>query len=139
MRKQTKKKLFHIRFDKKAFLNIFLFKGGCISAEWKITIWHTVGTNIDHTHLGRTLRTYYLNVFWEEHWELTYILTVSGIYIIMYILCLSVCPFVSNKRQNGWTDWAQILCRASHDPGKKDSRSQSKVEIEEGAKSLVFI
>ena len=25
--------------------------------------------------------------------------------------CLSVCLFVSNKRQNGWTDRAQILCR----------------------------
>ena len=33
MWKQTKKKLFHIRFDKKAFLNFFLFKGGCIRAE----------------------------------------------------------------------------------------------------------
>ena len=80
--------------------------------------------------MRRTLRTYI---------HITYIITVSGIYIIMYILCLSVCPFVSNKCQNGWTDWAQILCGASHDPGKKDSRSQSKVEVEEGAKSLVFI
>ena len=31
-------------------------------------------------------------------------------------VCLSVCPFVSNKRQNGWTDWAQIFCGTSHDP-----------------------
>ena len=31
-------------------------------------------------------------------------------------VCLSVCPFVSNKRQNGWTDRAQILCGTSHDP-----------------------
>ena len=35
----------------------------------------------------------------------------------LYILCLSVCLFVvvvvvvSNKRQNGYTDWDQILCR----------------------------
>ena len=26
-------------------------------------------------------------------------------------VCLSVCLFVSNKRQNGWTDRAQIFCR----------------------------
>ena len=26
--------------------------------------------------------------------------------------------FVSNKRQNGLTDRAQILCGTSHDPGK---------------------
>jgi len=31
-------------------------------------------------------------------------------------VCLSVCPFVSNKRQNGWTDLAQILCGTSHIP-----------------------
>ena len=30
-------------------------------------------------------------------------------------LCLFVCPFVSNKRQNGWTDQAQIFCGISHD------------------------
>ena len=29
---------------------------------------------------------------------------------------VSVCLFVSNKRQNGWTDRAQILCRTSRDP-----------------------
>ena len=28
----------------------------------------------------------------------------------------SVCPFVSNKRQNGWTDRAQIVCGTSHVP-----------------------
>ena len=37
-----------------------------------------------------------------------------------YIFCLSVlvflAMFVSNKRQNGWTDRAQILCGTSHDP-----------------------
>ena len=29
--------------------------------------------------------------------------------------CLSVCFFVSNKRQNGWTDRAQIFCGTSRD------------------------
>ena len=34
----------------------------------------------------------------------------------IYILCLSVCLFVSNKRQHGWTDQALILCGTLHDP-----------------------
>ena len=34
----------------------------------------------------------------------------------IYILCLSVCLYVSYKRQNGWIDRAQILCGTSHDP-----------------------
>ena len=29
---------------------------------------------------------------------------------------MSVCLFVSNKRQNGWTDRAQIFCGTSRDP-----------------------
>ena len=31
-------------------------------------------------------------------------------------VCLFVCLFVSNKRQNGWTDRAQIFCGTSRDP-----------------------
>ena len=31
-------------------------------------------------------------------------------------VCLSVCLYVSNKRQNGWTDRAQIFCGTSRDP-----------------------
>jgi len=33
-------------------------------------------------------------------------------------VCLFVCLFVSNKRQNGWTDRAQILCGTSRDQGE---------------------
>ena len=38
--------------------------------------------------------------------------------LLLYInlACLSVCLFVSNKRQNGWTDRAQIFCGTSRDP-----------------------
>jgi len=36
--------------------------------------------------------------------------------IIFVIYTFLVCPFVTNKRQNGWTDRAQILCRTSRDP-----------------------
>ena len=32
------------------------------------------------------------------------------------LVCLDVCPFVSNKRQNGLTHRAQILCGTSPDP-----------------------
>ena len=37
-------------------------------------------------------------------------------YISIYKFGLSVCLFVSNKRQNGWTDRAQIFCGTSRDP-----------------------
>ena len=33
----------------------------------------------------------------------------------IYKFGLSVCLFVSNKRQNGWTDRAQIFCGTSRD------------------------
>jgi len=35
--------------------------------------------------------------------------------LFYYILYVSVCPFVNNKRENGWTDQAQILCGTSYD------------------------
>ena len=38
------------------------------------------------------------------------------IFILCFSDCLFVCPFVSNKRQNGWSDRAQILYGTSHDP-----------------------
>ena len=41
---------------------------------------------------------------------------VSSIYKFGLSVCLSVCLFVSNKRQNGWTDRAHIFCGTSHDP-----------------------
>ena len=42
----------------------------------------------------------------------------SGDFTSVYKFRLSVCLFVSNKRQNGWTDRAQILCGISQAPGK---------------------
>ena len=33
-------------------------------------------------------------------------------------LCLTVCLFVSNKRQKVGTDWARNLCGNSQDPGE---------------------
>ena len=50
-------------------------------------------------------RNFFLNLF-------ATLLLVTSLYI--YILCLSVCLFVSNKRQNGQTE--QILCVTSRDP-----------------------
>jgi len=45
----------------------------------------------------------------------------SSIYVYIYFACLwlfarpFVCPFVSNKRQKGWTDLIQFLCGTSHE------------------------
>jgi len=38
-----------------------------------------------------------------------------GASIYKFGLSVSVCLFVSNKRQNGWTDRAQIFCGTSPD------------------------
>ena len=38
--------------------------------------------------------------------------------IFYFIISKNICQYVFDKRQNGWTDWAQILCGTSHDPGK---------------------
>ena len=50
-----------------------------------------------------------------------YLINKSGRFRLLssiYKLCLSVCPFASNNRQNGWTDWAQICGGTSPDPGE---------------------
>ena len=48
------------------------------------------------------------------------LLTNLYINLVCLFVCLSVCLFVclfaSNKRQNGWTDQAQIFCVISRDP-----------------------
>ena len=41
------------------------------------------------------------------------------IYFAFLFVCLSVCLVVSNKRQNGWTDWSQFFCGASRDPRER--------------------
>ena len=38
------------------------------------------------------------------------------LFIYFVLVCLFLCLLVSIKRQNGWTDWAQILCWTSHNP-----------------------
>ena len=40
---------------------------------------------------------------------------LPSIYKFGLYVCLFVCLFVSNKRQNGWTDRAQIFCGTSRD------------------------
>ena len=46
---------------------------------------------------------------------ITIIKLFPHINLYINLACLSVCLFVSNKRQNRWTDRAQIFCRTSHD------------------------
>ena len=40
----------------------------------------------------------------------------SYLEIYIFTLCLFVCLYISNQRQNGWTDQAQIFCGTSCDP-----------------------
>ena len=49
------------------------------------------------------------------HLFLTVFVKVASIYKFGFSVMVFVCLFVSNKRQNGWTDRAQIFCRTSHD------------------------
>ena len=56
-----------------------------------------------------------LFTWWLINVGFLYIPRVS-IYKFGLSVCLFVCLFVSNKRQNGWTDRAQIFCGTSRDP-----------------------
>ena len=49
-----------------------------------------------------------LHILWME----TIVLTLA-VYLYTLLVWVSVCLFVSNKRQNGWTDRAQIFCGTS--------------------------
>ena len=49
------------------------------------------------------------------------------LYIYIYILCLYVCLSVTDKRQNGRIDRAQILCGTSHDPREVDHQIWKKI------------
>ena len=54
----------------------------------------------------------------------------------IYFACLGVCLFVSNKRQNVWTNWVLILCGTSHDLFGYcivDKEKMLTIEIEDGA------
>ena len=52
--------------------------------------------------------------FSEPSWNICKI-NFTSIYKFGLSVCLSVCLFESNKRQNGWTDRAQIFCGTSRD------------------------
>ena len=43
----------------------------------------------------------------------------SWIRIYALLVCMPVCLFLPNKRQNDWTDRAQILYGTSHDPRER--------------------
>ena len=66
----------------------------------------------------------HLNDVFSTSWWCILLLPAQFPCPILYInlaclsVCLSVCLFVSNKRQNGWTDQAQILCGTSRGPRK---------------------
>ena len=64
------------------------------------------------------LKTFSVHSKFISVYETTYLWKTSRLSIYKFSLsvCLFVCPCVSNKRQNGWTDRAQILCGSSRDP-----------------------
>ena len=47
-------------------------------------------------------------------------------WIYIHFACLSVCPFVSNKLQNDWTDRNRNLCGTSHDLMQRCSELQKR-------------
>ena len=68
----------------------------------------------------------YIDVYGHINYEYIYTLTHIN-YVSTYILCLSVCPFESkNKRQNSWTNRANIFCGTSHDPQGRFMAGQNK-------------
>ena len=68
-------------------------------------------------------RTEYV-VLWTNSlrfiWDIKIVLLDGNVFRIVfksiYKFGLSVCLFVSNKRQKGWTNRAQIFCGTSRDP-----------------------
>ncbi len=52
----------------------------------------------------------WFSVFAGKSWQYTFV----DIVIYTYILCLSVCLFVTDKRPNGWTDRWSIFCLRPH-------------------------
>ena len=55
---------------------------------------------------------------------------LRAVNLFVNLACLSVCLCVSNKRQNGWTDQAHILCGTSYvAPGKVYGKSDFKYVI----------
>ena len=62
------------------------------------------------------LKIFKILLFLETNW-FCYIWKPPNLYINLACLfvCLFVCLFESNKRQNGWTDRAQIFCGTSRD------------------------
>ena len=53
--------------------------------------------------------------FFADYWGV-FQKSIKSIYKFGLSVCLFVCLFVSNKRQNGWTDRAQNFCGTSCDP-----------------------
>ena len=64
----------------------------------------------------------YLHKLHEQNYLRKY---KKNLFLFIYILFLSmgVCLFVSNKRQNGWTDRIQILCGKSYAKSRKKTQA----------------
>ena len=71
---------------------------------------------VDHTWLERVFMNHQI---WRKKFGNVSIWIIKNWNLYINLACLSVCLFVclfvSNKRQNGWTDRAQIFCGTSRD------------------------
>ena len=61
----------------------------------------------------------------------------SPLNLYINLSCLSGCLFVSNKRQNGWTDRAQIFCGISRYP--RESLWMMKIKNNCVEKLFIFV
>ena len=66
---------------------------------------------------SETLNNEYIGrIYKMSSWQFFNEFYTTSIFKFGLSVCLSICLFVSNKSQNGWTDRAQIVCGTSRDP-----------------------
>ena len=72
---------------------------------------------LNWTSIKKMVKTYHQNWFYHFSQQIHKSESIYkfGSSVCLFV-CLSVCLLVSNKRQNGWTDRAQISCGTSKDP-----------------------
>ena len=94
--------------------NYFKIKLGSFIAELGRSNHFKVIKNefLNWTSIKKMVKTYHQNWFYHFSQQIH---KSESIYKFGSSVCLFVCLFVSNKRQNGWTDWAQIFCGTSRD------------------------
>ena len=118
------------------FIFIYQFQG-CVSSSFIIIVrgeavhlFLSISRNVHSIFIYQYLWVYHFifiyQYLWAYHfifiyqylWAYHFIFIFHYLELSIKILCLPVCLFVINKRQNGWTDQVHILCGTSHAPRK---------------------